>query len=123
LIDVTSDLNEAFTLPSSRVISCNSAVSFVSVQAGRRYMATVAAFDRSDIRALNPGSPIIVDSAGKSVIPRWTTTCWGDDRIDYSSAMGMGGVSGTEDDGANGAGGEIELGVLAYEQATITVRG
>lgn len=123
LIDVTFGLDGAFTLPSSRIISCNSAVSFEFVEPGQSYMATIAAFDRTDIKAQNPGSPVIVDSSGKSVVPRYTTTCWGDDRIDYSSVTNMGGTSGEEVSGEDGAGGEIQLGVVAYEDATTTVRG
>lgn len=123
LIDVTAGLDEAFTLPSSRVVSCNSAISFEFVAERHRYIATIAAFNRSDISAQNPGSPVIIDGQGKSVVPDWTTTCWGDDRVDYSSVSGMGGAAPDEMGGTDGAGGELELGVIAYENATTIVRG
>ena len=123
LVDVTGGLEGAFILPSSRVVSCNSAISFEFVQRGSRYMATIVAFNRSDIRAQNPGSQVIVDENGKSVVADWTTTCWGDDRIDYSGFKGTGGAPADQLGGSNGAGGEAELGVIAYEDATTIVRG
>lgn len=124
LIDVTLGLDESFTLPSSKVISCNSTISFQYVKEEHRYIATVAAFDRSDIKAQNPGSSVIVDTAtGESVTPRWTTTCWGEDGVDYSESIGMGGAPSDDVDGSRGAGGAPTIGTVAYEGATTVVRG
>lgn len=124
LTDVTLGLDESFTLPSSKVISCNSTISFEYVKEEHRYIASIVAFDRSDIKAQNPGSQVIVDTAtGKSVTPRWTTTCWGEDGVDYSETIGMGGADSEDNDGSRGAGGAPTIGTTAYLGATTVVRG
>ena len=120
LIDVTDGLEDAFVLPHSPVVSCESSLSFELVQEGRRYIAEIVAFDRSDIEQQNISSPVVVDQDGKSVIPRWTTTCWGRDGEDVP-ALGLGGADNEASVG--GAGGAIELGLKAYDLTTVVMRG
>jgi hypothetical protein len=120
LLDVTDGLEEAFQLPSSAVVSCKQDVEFEYVKAGRRYIAQVSGFDRSDISAQNPGSPIIVDESGAKTSPRWTTTCWGYDGLEPA---GLGGASG-ELTGEGGSGGDgPTLGVESFSKTIVTVRG
>lgn len=107
LVDVTDELEEPFTLASSAVLSCNSSVYFTHVTPGHRYIAHIQAFDRSDLSAQRPGTSIVVDPQGKSVSPRWTTTCWGDEG---------------EDHGAGGANGANVLGVEAQLNTDVYVR-
>lgn len=120
LLDVTDGLEEAFQLPSSHVVSCKQDVEFGYVKAGRRYIAQVSGFDRSDVGVQNPGSPIIVDESGAKVSPRWTTTCWGYDGLEPA---GLGGESGsaTGEGGSGGAG--PALGVESFSRTIVTVRG
>lgn len=120
LLDVTDGLEGAFQLPSSDVISCRLDAEFELVNSGRRYIALVSGFDRSDIEVQNPGSPIVVDESGKAVSPRWTTTCWGYDNL---LPAGMGGAPADLDalGGAGGASGT--LGVESFSRTIVTVRG
>jgi hypothetical protein len=63
------------TLPSSEPTSCIQAVHFSRVTPGRRYVADIDGYDRTDIRPQAPGSRIQVDTSGAYVAPRWTTSC------------------------------------------------
>lgn len=120
LFDVTEGLHRAFQLPSSPIVSCFSDVNFERVVQGHNYVATVVGFDRDDLRAQNPGSPILVDKAGTSVTPRWSTTCWGSD--DAQERYGGGGQGPTPD--LNGEfGGTDGLGAISYYRTAIIVRG
>jgi len=120
LIDVTDGLDDAFELPASHLASCNADTLFQHVEEGRRYIAKIAAFDQSGLEPQNPGSVIVVDSDGSVVTAKWSTTCFGDDRLDYS-AFGDGGASAG---GAGGAGSDsVELGTLAQYKTTNTIRG
>ena len=124
LLDVTDGWDDAFVLPSSDVIGCSQAAFFTKVTPGRRYVSRVAAFDQADLRVQKAGVPIVVDAAGKSVAPRWTTTCWGDE----GSTLGVGGQGGGGGAGGassspnfGGAGGAEaqNLGVEAFLNATV----
>jgi hypothetical protein len=65
-------------LPSSAPTPCFLAVEFQRVTIGREYVAHVEGYDRDDIAALSPGSPIMVDRvSGAFVPPRWQTWCGG----------------------------------------------
>lgn len=120
LLDVTEGLEGAFRLPSSDVVSCDRDVEFQYVRAGRRYIAQVSAFARSDISAQNPGSPVIVDDEGMAVSPRWTTTCWGYDDL---LPIGMGGAQGDLDAQGGAGGASSVLGVESFSKTIVTVRG
>lgn len=118
LLDVTESLENAFVLPSSPVVPCTSDVSFEFVQSGHRYIAEIVGFDREDLSAQNPGSPVVVDEDGRSVMPRFRGTCWGRDGVTApgeggATSEGLGGLGG----GSNG------LGALAYDRTEIFVRG
>jgi hypothetical protein len=79
-IDADAGIMENFPLPSSGPVSCTAPISFAFVVPGHRYAADIAGYDRSDIEALAPGSPIMVDpESGATVKPRWTTSCGRDD--------------------------------------------
>ncbi|MBX3129502.1 MAG: hypothetical protein KF718_22475 [Polyangiaceae bacterium] len=80
----TSDAPLSFTLPSSVVASsggylpipCQQAAAFAFVVPGHRYVAEIDAYDRSDLRALGPGSRYLVEQgSGAYAPPRWTTRC------------------------------------------------
>ncbi len=119
LLDVTESLENAFVLPSSPVVPCSVDVSFEFVQAGHRYIAEIVGFDRDDISAQNPGSPIVVDKGGASVLPRFTGTCWGREGVplpfeDGADSSSLGGLGGGDSYG---------LGVLAYDRTEVFVRG
>lgn len=79
LTDVTetgdAGVERRFTLPSSQPLSCTRAVGFSFVVPGNRYMASIDAYDRSDISPLAPGLPDMVDPSGARVAPRWTSRC------------------------------------------------
>lgn len=120
LFDVTEGLERAFQLPSSPIISCFSDVNFERVVEGNRYVATVVGFDRDDVSAQNPGSPIVVDEDGKSVTPRWSTTCWGSDEGEERYG---GGGQGPTPDNEGGFGGVDSLGVISYYRTAMVVRG
>ena len=82
LYDVT-DEGPGFALPSSGPVDCALETKFRGVP-GRRYVARVDGYDRTDIRPLgapditNSGNPVMVDSAtGEYVAPRWTSSCSG----------------------------------------------
>lgn len=73
--------SSGFALPSSGPVSCLQEVGFGGgfVIAGHQYVADIAGYDRTDLRALggaSSGSPILVDTqTGAYVPPRWTTSC------------------------------------------------
>lgn len=129
LYDVTVGLSRAFQLPSSLVVSCSSKVNFERVVPGHRYIATVVGFDRNDVQAQNPGSPLVVDRQGQVVTPRWSTMCWGSDA--GRDAYGDGGAGPISDwpelVGGQGQGGQSEdldaLGVTAYSRTEMVMRG
>lgn len=115
LVDVTEGMDAAFALPASHLASCNAETLFQHVGAGRRYIAQIAAFEEDGLRPQNSGSTVVVDSTGQRVEPKWSTICYGDDRVDYSQLGGG---------GAGGAKPEAEaLGVEAYFKTTTTIRG
>jgi hypothetical protein len=65
-----------FVLPSSGPLPCTQPVGFSFVVPGRKYVASIDAYDRSDIQPLAPGSRDVVDFSGKTrVVPRWTAAC------------------------------------------------
>lgn len=111
LVDVTDGWEHPFVLPSSSVVSCKADINFEFVVPGRRYIAHIAGFDRTDVRSQHPGSPVIVDRDGKSVAPKWSSTCWGDDR---TGPLHWGGAGGSVPEG---------LGVEAYDRTVVHVRG
>lgn len=120
LVDVTGRSDAAFELPYSKVEPCTSALNFEYVREGHHYIARVVGFDRSDISAQNPGSSIVVDKEGKSVTPRWTTTCWGRDGEDPPE-ISLGGASSEEDEVP--LGGESGFGAVANLHTIVVVRG
>jgi hypothetical protein len=85
LYDVSEDVGvDGFALPSSGPVDCRLEAKFGMVVPGRRYVARVDGYDRTDIRPLgapdvaNSGSPVMVDAAtGEYVAPRWTSACSG----------------------------------------------
>lgn len=109
LLDVTEDLAEPFALPSSELLRCNQTAYFSFVRPGRRYIAQVHAYDSPDLAIQAPGVPLVVDRDGQVVEPRWQTTCYGEDGVDY--AVG----------GAGGAGSDWGVEALLYTQ--LYVRG
>ncbi len=120
LLDVTEGLDQAEAVPSSPIVSCFQQLWFENVEPGHSYIARVSAFDQLDVQAREPGEPIAVDSAGMTVGPRWSTTCWGDD----ASLLGLGGASSSSSSGLGGAGGaSSSLGVQAFEETEVTMRG
>lgn len=125
LVDVTEGLNEPFVLPSSEVVSCGSAVSFHFVEPGHTYIAQISGFSRSDVQALSPGVSIVVDDEGRSVAPRWSTTCWGRDDLDYSALQSLGGAPGDPGLASAGAGGAsgLDIGAIALLNTAVVVRG
>jgi hypothetical protein len=60
-------------------VPCTQIAVFGHVVPGHRYSAIVEAYDRTDLRALVPGKPLLIDGAGDYVAPRWTTRCGRDD--------------------------------------------
>jgi hypothetical protein len=85
LHDVSEDVGpDGFALPSSGPVDCRLEAKFGRVVPGRKYVARVDGYDRSDIRPLgdpsvaNSGSPVMVDAeTGEYVAPRWTSACSG----------------------------------------------
>jgi hypothetical protein len=82
LIDLTVDLDGQggaapdLIIPSSGPISCHQPVAFELVAVGHRYAAEIQGYDRTDLRPLAPGSPILVDpQTEEHVLPRWVTSC------------------------------------------------
>lgn len=72
------DAAAPFELPSTSVTSCHQAVGSALAVAGHQYVARVSAYDRpsSELRALTPGSPILVSTTDGSVVqPRWLYDC------------------------------------------------
>lgn len=109
LLDVTDGLQNAFVLPSSSVVHCRSQIFFEFVEPGRKYIAQISAFATTDVQSQFPGSSVIVDDFGRSVVPDWSTTCWG--RDSQTTALG-------------GAGGEAsDIGATALELTVVRVRG
>lgn len=132
LIDITAGEENAFSLPSSRLVDCRSEVLFDFVEPGHRYMAEVTGYAAAEVRAQNPGSNVVVDAAGKEVAADISIRCTGDDRIQPNSltAASMGGMGGTgAGDGLSGepggamGGDSPSLGILALYLTTVTVRG
>lgn len=133
LIDVTDGYQDAFQLPSSEITPCTREVTFEFVQPGHRYIAQVAAFDRSDLTTVKPGLPLVIDPAGEVTGPRWTTTCFGYDDLDYSAihpgsdGSGLGGADTSGDEiGFGGYGAAFDdtlFGVTAYMNSAVIVRG
>lgn len=128
LIDVTEGYEKAFALPYSKVTSCTQSLDFQYVTPASEtgpahiYIAEVVGFDRSDIEQQTPASPVVVDEDGQSVVPRWTTTCWGRDGVtppDFS----MGGAASDAESEAGGATGDLPYGVQAQTETTVVVRG
>ncbi len=67
-----------FALPSSGPVLCTRQIAFGGgfVVQGHRYVADIQGYDRTDIKPLGSGSPIMVESStGAVVAPRWTTSC------------------------------------------------
>jgi hypothetical protein len=118
--DVTLGFDQGFALPHSKVVPCTSALNFEFVRVGHNYIAHVVGFDRSDIEAQNPGSSVVVDENGDSVMPRFTTTCWGRDGEDPPDPS-MGGANADDED--LNLGGANALGVTAYTETRVVVRG
>ncbi len=107
LFDVTDEQPVTpFQLPSSSLVSCTQDVTFSFVEAGHRYVASVRAYDRTDIELQRLGSPNAVDDSGKVVQPRWTTEC-GRAPLDLETlgAGGEGGATGEDTPGSAGAAG------------------
>jgi hypothetical protein len=127
LFDVTPGLDAAFQLPSSVVTSCSTKTNFELVEPGHRYMATVVGFDKQGLKFQNPGSPVVVDSSGKSAVPRWSTTCWGTDEAE--DTLGGGGMGPSPDgqggqmEGQGGSGDAELVGVTSYLSTEMVVKG
>jgi hypothetical protein len=65
-----------FALPSTGPVDCADSVSISRVLQPQRYRAEIQGYDRSDLIALAPGVPILVDpNTGERVEPRWTFKC------------------------------------------------
>jgi hypothetical protein len=64
-----------FALPSSAPTSCLAGVGFGFIVPGRHYFARIQGYDRDDVAARAPGSPLMVDGDGKAAAPRWTAEC------------------------------------------------
>jgi hypothetical protein len=83
----TPEEPRSFELPASVIagpggyqpVSCTQAAVFGHVAPGHKYSAIVEGYDRTDLQALGPGSPVLVDAAGNHVPPRWTTRCGRDE--------------------------------------------
>ncbi len=120
LLDVTDGLDAAFVLPHSRIVPCTSVLHFEYVKPGRRYIAMISAFDRSDISQQNPASSVIVDEMGGSVAPRWTTTCWGKND---APQLGLGGSGMMNAGGAGGSSNSEGLGLEAFDKTTVVMQG
>lgn len=78
-LDVTNSGEDAaapFALPSSELTSCHQAVGSAFAVPGHRYIARIAAYDRTDLRPLTDGSPILLSDTDNSVVqPRWVSEC------------------------------------------------
>lgn len=120
LLDVTDGLESAFALPSSDLVTCTSDVEFQFVQAGRYYIAEVRGFDRGDVSAAAKGAPLAVDESGAPALPRWETTCWGQDGVTPDD-LGLGDTMAEAVGGAGGGG--PDLGVRSFSKTIVTVRG
>jgi hypothetical protein len=118
LLDVSDGLEEAVQLPSSDIVPCTSALEFEFIEPGHRYIAEIHGFDRADIETAAPGSPLVLAQDGGRVLPRWSTTCWGQDGVTPGD-LGLGGAGG--DTGAGGA--SAEMGVESFSKTVVTVRG
>ncbi len=135
LLDVSQSEDLPFALPSSKVVSCTSAVTFEAIEPGRRYVAVISAFEKLGLEPQSPGSPIVVDNDGNSVTPRWRSICWGENGIDYKiqerELLGEWGLESTTDDlesaggagGSEGAGSFPAIGATAYFNTAINVAG
>lgn len=121
LYDVTEDLDSPFELPSSELLTCDRDAYFERIVAEHRYIARIRAYDRTDLAPLSLGSPVALDPAGLPVTPRFTTTCLGNDGVDYSLGGAPNGDLGL--DGVGGASSVEGWGVQAFENARIYVRG
>jgi hypothetical protein len=83
----TQEEPRSFELPAGVVpgpggyqpVPCTQTAVFGHVAPTHKYSAIVEAYDRTDLSALGPGSPVLVDAAGKHVPPRWTTRCGRDE--------------------------------------------
>ncbi len=84
LVDVTStDAGRLAAIPSSPPSPCYEPVIFQQTQVngvptlsdGREYVAKIDGYDSVDLRPQSPGSPVMVNSAGAVVQPKWNAKC------------------------------------------------
>jgi hypothetical protein len=69
--------NEPIVLPSSPPTQCHQTVAFGFVAPLHDYAVRVEGYDTADIHPLERGSPVMLDSEGRFVAPRWTSFCSG----------------------------------------------
>ena len=106
LYDVTDagpDGGAPFVLPSTPPTGCTQTAVFGFVVPGRRYLARVEGYDRTDLQQLAPGSAsLFAVGSGDFVEPRWTGLCSGRLPASDAAAEGdAGGEAGSSDGGAS----------------------